>query len=315
MLAIYAQDARVEVEKRLSDISEKTIDRISSLKDDFLYRFKEPAIQSALNETFKDYIVSGDKELGENLIDLLIERLKVQERTTEQSIIDEARNIIPKLSSNTVSLLAIMVFSKLIFPYSRKQYDSLVLKLAPLTEMLKGITPLDIAHLKQVGCGFGISSFHVTDSLEKYLLSDYDLFFRKDISIDELNDVSRDYSELMNTSQVANISCVMSMFATKGQCLSFNVANTKAVTEALRQVNKEQLIPLFEKLKNKAVPFTEDEVRSYHVQKDTRWQYAFDVFKMNQMTTFQLNPVGEYIGIRQLTKICEMTIPLSLFYV
>lgn len=44
-------------------------------------------------------------------------------------------------------------------------------------------------------------------------------------------------------------------------------------------------------------------------------EYAFDVFKNNQITTFQLNPVGVYIGIRQLTKICKMSIPMSLFYV
>jgi len=142
-LAVYTQDARVEAEKRLSDISEKTIDRITSLKEDLLHRFKEPAIQMALNETFKNHIASGNEELGENLIDLLIERLRVQERTTEQSIIDEARNIIPKLSSNTVSLLAIMVFSKLIFPYDKKQYDDLLLKLAPLVERLKNIKILE----------------------------------------------------------------------------------------------------------------------------------------------------------------------------
>ena len=300
-LAVYTQDARVEAEKRLSDISEKTIDRITSLKEDLLHRFKEPAIQMALNETFKNYIASGNEELGENLIDLLIERLNVQERTTEQSIIDEARNIIPKLSSNTVSLLAIMVFSKLIFPYNKKQYDDLLLKLAPLVERLKNIRSLDIAHLKQVGCGYGISAFHVVEPLEKYLLSDYDIFHK--------------YPQLMNVSQRTNLPYIMGLFFIEGQYVSFNVTNTKTVTEAFNLANKDQLIPLFEDLKNKAIPFTEDEVRDYHIQKDARWQYAFDVFKNNQITTFQLNPVGVYIGIRQLTKICKMSIPMSLFYV
>lgn len=313
-LAVYTRDAKVEAEKRLSDISEKTIGQITSLKEDLLHRFKEPAIQIALNETFKNYITSGDEELGENLIDLLIERLNVQERSTEQSIIDEARNIIPKLSSNTVSLLAIMVFSKLIFPYNRKQYDELLLKLAPLTEKLKDISSLDIAHLKQVGCGYGISAFHVTESLEKHLMPDYDLFFRHSISFNELNEVLQKYPQLMPVPQPDNLAYIMSMFAIEGQNLSFNVTNTRTVTEALHQASKTQLIPLFEDLKNKAIPFTEDEVRNYHIQKDARWQYAFDVFKNNQITTFLLNPVGVYIGIRQLAKICKMAIPMSLFY-
>ena len=311
-LAVYTQDARVEAEKRLSDISEKTIDRITSLKEDLLHRFEEPAIQMALNETFKNYIASGNEELGENLIDLLIERLRVQDRTTEQSIIDEARNIIPKLSSNTVSLLAIMVFSKLIFPYNKEQYDDLLLKLAPLAEKFKNINSLDIAHLKQVGCGYGISAFHVAESLEKDLLSIYDLFFRYNISLDELNDLFRKYSQQTTNSDLLYI---LGLFSTEGQYVSFNVGSTKTVTEAFNQANKDKLIPLFEDLKNKAIPFTEDEVRDYHIQKDARWQFAFEVFKNNQMTTFQLNPVGVYIGIRQLTKICETPIPMSLFYV
>ena len=36
--------------------------------------------------------------------------------------------------------------------------------------------------------------------------------------------------------------------------MSFNVTNTKTVTEAFNQANKDQLIPLFEDLKNKANP-------------------------------------------------------------
>lgn len=314
-LAVYTQDARVEVEKRLSDISEKTIDRITSLKEDLLHRFKEPAIQMALNETFKNHIASGNEELGENLIDLLIERLRVQERTTEQSIIDEARNIIPKLSSNTVSLLSIMVFSKLIFPYDKKQYDDLLLKLAPLAERLKNINSLDIAHLKQVGCGYGISAFHVVEPLEKHLLSNYDLFFRHNISLNELNDIFQKYPQLQIASHQTDLSYILGLFSIEEQYMSFNVTNTKTVTGVFNRANKDQLIPLFEDLKNKANPFTEDEVRYYHTKKDARWQFAFDVFKNEQITTFQLNPVGVYIGIRQLTKICEMPIPMSLFYV
>jgi hypothetical protein len=314
-LAVYTQDARVEAEKRLSDISEKTIDRITSLKEDLLYRFKEPAIQMALNETFKNHIASGNEELGENLIDLLIERLKVQERTTEQSIIDEARNIIPKLPSNTVSLLAIMVFSKLIFPYNKKQYDDLLLKLAPLAERLKNISSLDIAHLKQVGCGYGISAFHVVEPLEKHLLSNYDLFFRHNILLNELNDIFQRYPQLITNSLHTDLLYIMVLLFTEGQYASFNIGSTKTVTVSFNQANKDHLIPLFEDLKNKAIPFTEDEVRYYHIQKDSRWQFAFEIFKNEQITTFQLNPVGTYIGIRQLTKICERPIPMSLFYV
>ena len=65
-LAIYTQQANETAHKRLNEISEKTIDRISSLKQELLQRFNEPAIQIALNETFKSHIAVGDEEVEEN---------------------------------------------------------------------------------------------------------------------------------------------------------------------------------------------------------------------------------------------------------
>ena len=87
----------------------------------------------ALNETFKSHIAVGDEELEENLIDLLIERLNVQDRTTEQAIIDEARQIIPKLSPATIALLTVIVFSKIVFPYNKAKLEELIKKLSPTT--------------------------------------------------------------------------------------------------------------------------------------------------------------------------------------
>lgn len=313
-LAVYTQNAEVEAQKRLSEISEKTIDRITSLKEDLLQRFNEPAIQIALNETFKSYMASGDEELGDNLIDLLIERLNTEERTTDQALIDEARSIVPKLSSETVAFLTILVFSRLIFPYNRTQYDALIVKLAPFAGKLKDITSLDIAYLKQVGCGTGISAFSTTESLESSLLSSYDLFFRKNISLDTFNGITQKYPQLIGITQLNNFGYIISMFSMEQQSLYFNVTNTKAVTEAYHQAGKDFLLPIFEELKASAVPFSKEDVCTYHIQKDTRWKYAFDILKKQEVTSFVLNPVGVYIGIRQLTRICEKPIPMSIFY-
>lgn len=314
-LAIYTQAARFEVEKRLSEISEKTIHQIKSLKEDLLHRFRDPAIQQALNETFKNYVTSGDDKLAESLIDLLIERLKVEEKTTEQSIIDEARNIIPKLSSPTVSLLAIMVFSKLVFPYTRKQYNDLIMKLAPIVGNLKNINSLDIAHLKQVGCGSGLLPIQTVEPLEKSLLSNYDLYFRHNVTLREFKDIIQKYSQLTNASLQNNLQeNLQDLFSLGDECVAFNVPNSKALTKIFSQASDKQLELLFSDLKNKAIPFTDDEVREYHIRQDTRWQYAFEVFKNKQISAFQLTPVGVFIGIRKLTRICGTEIPISLFY-
>ena len=313
-LAIYTQQAEIEAQKRLSDISEKTIDRITSLKEDLLQRFNEPAIQIALNETFKNYIASGDEILGENLIDLLIERLNVKEKSTEQALIDEARNIIPKLSSATVALLTFLVFSRLIFPYDKQKYDSLILKLAPLSERLNHINSLDIAYLKQVGCGTGISAFKTVSSLEKSLLSKYDLFFRHGISLNTFKNVISKFPHLLNSLSSNDMEYVIGLLNFGANNVSFNVNSTNRVKEIYNENKKEYLLPIFEELKSESIPFSEDDVRVYHIQKDNRWRYAFDLFKKDEISSFILNPIGIYIGLRQLTQICGEPIPMSVFY-
>lgn len=49
----------------------------------------------------------------------------------------------------------------------------------------------------------------------------------------------------------------MGLFSIEGQYVSFNVTNTKTVTEAFNKANKDQLIPLFEDLK----------IKQFHLQK------------------------------------------------
>ena len=146
------------------------------------------------------------------------------------------------------------------------------------------------------------------------MLSSYDLFFRKNISLDTFNGITQKYPQLIGITQLNNFGYIISMFSMEQQSLYFNVTNTKAVTEAYHQAGKDFLLPIFEELKASAVPFSKEDVCTYHIQKDTRWKYAFDILKKQEVTSFVLNPVGVYIGIRQLTRICEKPIPMSIFY-
>ena len=310
-LAIYTQQATETANKRLEEISEKTIDRVLSLKHELLQRFNEPAIQIALNETFKNHIATGDEELEENLIDLLIERLNVQERTTEQAIIDEARNIIPKLSSVTIALLTIIVFSKLIFPYNKSNLETLIKKLSPVILKVENISILDTEYLKQVGCGSGNQMMLMNSSLEKTFMNEYELIFREPLSIENFNKILQNHQN----GDLNRIRLILSLFDTKDNTMLMKIPRQQSINEQMYNIiDKNGISAIIDEYKLYTKPFSEHEIREFFISIDRNWQYVFQLFNQKYIQGFQLTPVGVYIGIRQLTKICEEPISMNLFF-
>ncbi len=308
-MAILRREAQTEADARLKKISDKIV---SSITEDLLQRFKEPAIQFALNETISGYIKTGDDELGENLVDLLIERLEAKERTTQQSVIDEARQIISKLSSNAIALLSILVFQKIIFPLDRSQYDNLIRKLSPIAAKLGKITDLDIAYLKQVGCGMGITNFQVSSPLEETLLKSYDLLFKHKISNDDFNKI---LNSDRSVNWKSNLGVILGLFSpVEKDDMLFKVTCSRNVLPFFQNV-KPELLPTFDRYKEAALSYSPQEVIDYHLDIDPNWEHVFELFKKPNILSFQLNPVGIYIGIRQLTRIGQIEdIPMTLFY-
>lgn len=310
-LAIYTQQANETAHKRLDEISEKTIDRISSLKQELLQRFNEPAIQIALNETFKSHIAVGDEEVEENLIDLLIERLNVQDRTTEQAIIDEARSIIPKLSPAAIALVTVLVFSKLIFPYNKSKYEELIIKLSPIIHRIQNITALDAEYLKQVGCGSGNHMMVVNSSFEKTLMTDYELIFREPLSLEDFNKIQQKYSN----GDLNRFRVILSLFDNIGNKMLFKIPKQQSINEHIyTMLDRASITAIIDEYKSHTRPFTEEEIRAYFASIDTNWRNVFDLLKERYVQGLQLTPVGIYIGVRQLSKICGEPIPIELFF-
>lgn len=311
-LAIYTQQANETAHKRLDEISEKTIDRISSLKQELLQRFNEPAIQIALNETFKSHIAVGDEELEENLIDLLIERLNVQDRTTEQAIIDEARQIIPKLSPATIALLTVIVFSTIVFPYNKAKLEELIQKLSPTICKIKDIAIIDTEYLKQAGCGSGNQMMIVNSPLEQTLKGAYELILREPMPLNNLNDILQKYANGdLNKTKV-----VLSLFGfIKNDTALATIPRQQSINEQVYDIiDKNNISAIIDEYKSYTRALSEDEIKNYFINIDDNWQYVFRLFNQKHIQGLRLTPVGVLIGIRQLSKICGEPIPMELFF-
>lgn len=176
------------------ELSQKAIvtatERAEKLIDDFLARLKEkepdalnsmedPGMQYALFTAQKEFAKTGDQELADMLIDILVDRASQKERTLKQIVLDESLKIVPKLTSSQIDTLSIIFVLK----YSRnnlinsipslKKY--LETNIAPFIPLLSKELSL-YQHLEFAGCA---SISLATSSIEEILLDSYKGMFCK----------------------------------------------------------------------------------------------------------------------------------------
>lgn len=310
-LALYKQQAIDESMRRFNQLMDKFLDKFSRIEENKRQRLQEPAIQNALNETFKEYVKSGHEEMGDDLIDLMIERVEVEEHTTKQSIIDEVRQILPKLSSSTISLVSLLAFSQLILPRQTDVFMDMLYKLSPLAENVQDIHGIDVAYLEQIGCGQSLSFVGFGKNFEQRMLSNYNLLFYNPISIDQFNEIMAKYG--YNQSDKLYISlALISLMDTKGNQMRFKFNSYRE--DLIVGEKKFEITKAVDNLLKEMKAFDENGVRQFFLNIDTNWTVVFNNFNKEDIKNFTLSPVGSYIGTRKLSRILGQDIPLSVFY-
>lgn len=310
-LALYEQQANKEAMCRFNLLLDKFLDLFSRIDQAKRQRLQEPAIQNAINETFKEYIKSGQEELGDELIDLMIERIEVEEHTTRQYIIDEVRLILPKLSLPAVSLLSLLSFSHLIIPRQTDIFKDMLYKLSPLLESIREIHNIDVAYLEQVRCGQSLSFVGFGNNFEQRMLSNYNLLFYHPISIDLFNTKMSQYGYGHGDKQDILIGIMALMVANDNQLrFKFNTYREGLIISE----KKIELTEPLNNLKSSMRAFDESEVRQFFMNINPKWEIVFNKFNKDDIKNFTLSPVGSYIGTRKLSKIFGQNIPHSVFY-
>lgn len=310
-LALYTNEALKIAQDRFTEIAEKAIDRISSESTNFFPKFKDPAIQLVLNETYKEYIKTGDEELGDNLISMLIDRLEVESKSTKQFIIDDAREILPKLSVPNLSFLALNVFSKLIIPFNGANgYTAIIKKLIKITNGISSLSELDIMYLKQSGCAMGVPMIHVNKKMEEALLDTYENYFSKGINKTQFNELLQKHN--MTVGYAKDLFSQIDINSDNSIKLRF--PSNKKIDDLFQQKNIPKVnsfLKEFISLQNKA---TSNDVINFHQAIDPNWKSVFSLWDKELVKTLSIMPVALYIGSIYLSRAIDLKIPREIFY-
>src|ERR1700733_3297255 len=108
--------ARDTAKARAEEVTEKFLAKLQQENPAGLSKATAPDFQYAVYTVQKEYARSGDRDLGDLLVDLLVDRSKQQQRNILQLVLNESLATAPKLTDDQLAVLAVVF----LFRYTKK---------------------------------------------------------------------------------------------------------------------------------------------------------------------------------------------------
>jgi hypothetical protein len=180
--------AKDTAKARAEEITEAFLSKLQKEHPAGLEKSNDPDFQYALFTVQKEYARNGDKDLGDLLVDLLVDRSKQEQRDILQIVLNESLNTAPKLTENQLAALAVIF----VFMYMQnlrignhemlgQYFDSHVAPFAPKVVKNRAC----YQHLEFSGCGTIILGAR---NLESILGTTYQGQFLKGFDAKEITD-------------------------------------------------------------------------------------------------------------------------------
>lgn len=279
--------AKEVVAERVEDITETFLRKLHKENPEGFKKAEDPDFQYALLTTQNQYARTGDKDLGDLLIDLLVDRSKQENRNIIHIVLNEALNTAPKLTTEQFSTLATIF----LFRYSAKRNLGTLDALGQyfdeyISRFLPGLTKSDTCyrHLQYAACG---SVQLVRVNLEKCVRVTYQGLFCKGFVAEEIEkeeipvDIGRHFF----------IQCLNDDTKVQVNALDLRDLKLKFEQHAIQDSDKSKIIKLFENYS-----MNEKEVIEKCVSLRPYTEEIFDIWNNSDMGKFDLTSVGIAIG-------------------
>jgi len=181
--------AKETMSARVEEITDSVISKLERDYPEGLAKAVDPDFQYALLTVQKQYGRTGDKDLGDLLVDLLVDRSKQSQRNILQIVLNESLEVAPKLTIGQLATLS------LIFIFRYTQNNAVVndemfgeyfdQHIQPLVgDLVKN--QASFQHLEFTGCG---SQNFMDASLGEILGAHYPGFFSKGFDMSTVEEV------------------------------------------------------------------------------------------------------------------------------
>lgn len=299
------QEAAAIAQERAEEVTDKVIQQLSERHPDSVQEFEQPAMQDALFTVQKQYAISGDDDLGDLLVDILVDRASEPKRNMVQIVLDESLSIAPKLTLQQLDTLTLNFLLVSTRRLDSKNYDDLVQhfnkRILPFVEGMSD-KHSDYTHIEYLGCG------HVRPGnygqLEKRLRDNYKAYFSKGFSEEELKD---EIGEGHNLGGLI-IQCFHEPEKFQIGVLDEEVLETIAKQNGLN----EDIITKLKQYFNKTTK-PQNEVKDMLLESLPKFEKVFDVWNKSSFNQLELTSVGIAIAHANYRRKTGDTMDLSIW--
>lgn len=289
---------------RADEIIEKFLKELQEQNPIGLQQAEDPDFQYALFTVQKEYARSGDKGLGDILVDILVDRTKEVNRSLLQIVLNESLQVASKLTKNQLDALSV-IFSLKYTRYLRmvsldelKHY--LDYRIAPFVPELSKSNSC-YQHLEYVGCGsIGIGSLKIESTFRNM----YPGIFTKGFPESEISKLgledslkSKLFIKCLQNPTLFQINAVDEE-TLKKKIKENNIAD--GVTSELLRLQINYLM-------------SEEEIKVFLKTVDPCMEKLFDVWDNSYMKNMTLTSVGIAIGHANTRRITKETDDLSIW--
>lgn len=290
-----AGEAKEVARQRAEEITDKFLEKLQKENSAGLSQASTPDFQYGLFSVQRDFARTADSNLGDLLVDLLVDRTKHPQRDMVQIVLNECLVVAPKLTNGQLSALAIVFFLKycsssgiLTFEQFLAQFNQFV---RPFIDTLpRGSASYQ--HLEFAGCG----TVQVTSSsLEDILWTRYQGLFDKGVDAAELSGSAFYF----NANQQLTGPCALD--ASKIQVRAQNLDHLEKLLAAYRvsPEDAQRLRQAFGKNRLSAA-----EIKAKCIERVPYMQSLFDLWMSTQLHNITLTSVGiglAHANIKRLT--------------
>ena len=298
-------DAKNEILQILEAFQKEFYDRLEALENkEKIEKLKKPSMQLCIHKTIMETVGTEDGDKRKELMDLLIDRLNVEEESTERVVIEDAIEKAAKLSKPLKALMVALLFRSVIHPgpfLMDRVFDSY----GELFKELKNLTGLDIAFGRQMQCIYPMSGLYSDYAYEDILLRNYDLLFRHLGTYGEFRRFAESHPCLHSGVKFSNWEGmrIISLDGTKNRELTddseyfFVVPSSEFLKNLLLSQGRLDMVQALDELLGTLQPFTHEEVRNYLHNINEGWDCLFATFQRREVVPLLLSPVGNYLAM------------------
>lgn len=303
-LQVKNEAAQIATE-RAEEITGKIVDQLEKKSPESLQEFSQPGMQDALFTAQKEYAKSGDAELGDLLVDIIVDRAETTQRNMLQIVLDESLHVAPKLTIeqlDTLTLLFLLIRTRRL---NVKNYEDLKLyfenHVFPFVDnLLKDHQHYN--YLEYLRCGQIRTGNY--GELEKRLRDTYKGFFAKGFTEEELA------SEFDNTDNFKDLIIACLHEPSKFQIGVFddNTLDVRMTEKGLSIDEQNKLKQFFEK-----TTMTNQEIKDLLIAFSPKMEVLFEVWKDSSFNKFELSSVGIAIAHANYRRRTGETMDLSIW--